>query len=703
MPREALEESPETCYSRWRKREDFFDVLVDTLEGVLSCLDAVSSSAAGAKSLYAQVFFSALRNVDFIICLVIMKNACAPLRNCSTVFRCGNPADILCEVEKIPSIIETLSNTLANITTVHSSWFDQAFQLATRIAPEQVCFSEEVNSFESPEIYYRESLSIPLLTSLIDEMKYSFAESHLKALSALSLLPTCSPQPILTESTDKPFSLFLKELPEPEAAEQEINAWSAVWREKYQDVAPPTSIAETLAHVESKNHPTVTLLLKQVAVLPSVSMEFDLMKTTLNSIREKWGLNMEFCRGQAMLSVGEVGAQMSAVCAALATKYPKAIRTISSALSLNVWLAKSSPVTEIANGALLIQKMLQWFTEDVERQNRLEDMILHVFRTDEGKGNELRDKLVKNWDKSHVVHQVIVESLEAVVLCLNELKGQGSSTSDQQRALQFFTAIRSFDFILVTVVQKNVLKVTEKLSEGLLGKPLDVLMSVNSLPDVKAQLGQLLTDIDTHHKAWFDEAVALASKLHVPMLHSALLEPLSEFYKESVSTKAVGHSISEVDGLFTEKVTDTLKCLEIVPYAMSKVETSILSGLVSSLYKADLPDEVSLYTEMKLWKDKWLDPLAGYLPTTVLDALKTSQIRSFVNIETLLRLQVILPFSRRESHFRQGKRSLQEFTGLPLHLQISINIRYFVQVAAAFSIFYYLKSKNICPKKKVPR
>lgn len=828
MPREALEESPETCYSRWRKREDFFDVLADTLEGILSCLDAVSSSVTGAKSLHAQVLSTALRNMDFIICLVIMKNACAPLRNCSTVFRCGNPADILCEVEKIPSIIDTLSNTLANITTVHSSWFEQAFQLATKIAPEQVCFSEEVNSYESPEIYYRENLSIPLLTSLIIEMKYSFADSHLKALAALSLLPSCSPQPILSESADKPFSLFLRELPEPEAAEQEINAWSAVWREKYQDIAPPTSIAETLAHVESKNHPTVTLLLRQVAVLPSVSMEFDLMKTTLNSIRdvvkntvckgnkldhvmllshattlqrlpeviekcmelnpesrpclskvmttlqklhlenevkpvveqingtssaeqlaettqltegprktvsfydpplreqilkeiwdsqfftvitdqaveieghlyvplcirylnkedtqceetlafipfaedvlsltetvetalsEKWGLNMEFCRGQAMLSVGEVGAHMSAVSAALATKYPKAMRTISSALSLNVWLAKSSPVPEIASGAVLIENILQWFTDDVERQNRLEDMILHVFSSDEGKGNELRDKLVKNWNRSHVVHVVIVEILEAVMLCLNELKGPGS-TSDQKQAFRFFTAIRSFEFILVTVVQKNVLKVTEKLSEGLLGKPLDMLMSVNSLADVKAQLGQLLTDIDAHHKAWFDEAVALASKLHITMLHSALLEPLSEFYKESVSMKVVQHSITELEGSFTEKVIDTLRCLEIVPYAMSKVETSILSSLVGSLYKADLPDEVSLYTEMKLWKDKWLDPLAGYLPTTVLDALKTSQIRSFVNIETLLRLQVILPFSRRESNFRQGKRSLQEF------------------------------------------
>ncbi|XP_035522546.1 uncharacterized protein si:dkey-250d21.1 [Morone saxatilis] len=833
MPREALEEMPETCCSRWKKREDFFDILVDTLEGILSCLDAVSSSAIGSKSMHAQVLSTALRNMDFIVTLVILKNACAPLRNCSTVFRCGNPADILCEVEKIPSIIETLNKLLENVSTVHSSWFEQAFQLATKVAPEQVCFSEEASSYESPEIYYRENLSVPLLKSLIDEMKYSFSDNHLKALSVLSLLPSCNP--ILSESTDKPFSLYLTDLPEPEAAEQEINAWASVWREKYQDVSPPTSIAETLVHPESKSHPTVTLLLRLVAVLPSVSMEFDLMKTTLNSMRDllkntvckgsrmdrvmllshcttlqrlpeviekcmavdpesspclsqvmgtlqrlklenaaeteshassvaekptdgevksadnevrlevtegprktvsfyepqlreqilkelwdsqfftviteqaveidgelyvplciryfnkediqceetlafipfgedpvvladaietalsqKWGLNMEYCRGQAMLSVGKFGAQMRDVSLAIAKKYPQAVRTVSSALSLNVWLGRSSPAEEVANGAILIGKILHWLTEDAERQNKLEDMIIHVFQHDEGKGNELRDKLIKNWEKSHDMHEVMVEILEAVMLCLNELKGEGC-TSNQQQASQFFDAIRNFEFILSTVVQKNILSLTKKLSQSLQGKPLDMLLAVNSLPELKASLRQLNSDIDTHHKAWFEEAVVLASKLHVTMLHSVLLEPLSEFYKESVSVKVVEHSIAEIDDLFTEKVLDTLRCLEIVPYAMSKVETSILSGLVFHLYKEDLPDQVSLHSEMKSWKEKWLDPLAGYLPTTVLDTLKTSQIRSFSNIETLLRLQVILPFSRRESNFRQGKRSLQEF------------------------------------------
>lgn len=283
MPREALDEMPETCHSKWNKREDFFDLLVDTLEGVLGCLDAFVTTSSGLKSKHAHVLCTLLRNIDFIVTLVILKNVCAPLRNCSTVFRCGNPADILCEVEKIPSIIETLNKMLQNVSAIHPAWFEQAYQLATKLAPEQVCFSGEVGDYESPEIFYREKLTIPLLKSLVNEMEYSFSDSHLKALSLLSLLPSCSP--ILTESTKHPYSLYFSDLPEPETANQDINIWASIWREKPQEVAPPTSIAETLFHPESKNHPSVSLLLRLVAVLPSVSMECDLMKTTLNSTK----------------------------------------------------------------------------------------------------------------------------------------------------------------------------------------------------------------------------------------------------------------------------------------------------------------------------------------------------------------------------------------------------------------------------------
>ena len=385
----------------------------------------------------------------------------------------------------------------------------------------------------------------------------------------------------------------------------------------------------------------------------------DAVETALS---EKWGLNMAYCRGLALLSVGPVGAQMRAVCASLAAKYPQAVRAVSSAVSLNVWLARSSPAAEAADGAVLTESLLQWFTADARRQNKLEDAILGAFPLDETHGHELRDKLVKSWERSHDMQELTAELLEPLMLCLNDLKdGGGGDAAERRQAGEFFDAVRSFEFLFATVVGKHVLAATGKLSVSLQGKPLDMLLAVDTLPDLTEALCKLRCEVDARHKAWFQEAVALAARLQVATLHPVLLEPLSDFYAESVSTKVIEHSITEVADLFAERVLDTLRALEIVPYAMSKVETPTFGGLLFRLYSEDLPDKVSLFQEIKSWKEKWLDPLAGYLPTTVLDTLKTSQIRSFSNIEMLLRLQVVLPFSRKESSFRVGKRSLQGF------------------------------------------
>ncbi|XP_007259509.3 uncharacterized protein si:dkey-250d21.1 isoform X1 [Astyanax mexicanus] len=298
-PREALAEVPETCLSRWKKMEDFFDILVDMLEGVLSCLDSVSNNANGSwsnsMSIHALILSTAIRESDFVIPLVILKNVCAPLRNCSTVFRCGNPADIIFELEKIPQIVETLSKTLENISAVHTTWFEEAVQLAAKVSG-GLSYPETVVGYDSPEVGYREVVSRPVLSGLIEEVKFNFDDCHLKALKVLSLLPTCNPLPILPEAPDKLYTIYQSDLPEPDMAEEDINTWATAWREKYQDTSPPASISETLHHPEAKSHPNVTALLKLVAVLPSISMECDLMKTTLNSMRTLLR-NEIICRG----------------------------------------------------------------------------------------------------------------------------------------------------------------------------------------------------------------------------------------------------------------------------------------------------------------------------------------------------------------------------------------------------------------------
>ncbi|KAL4608743.1 hypothetical protein GN956_G24848 [Arapaima gigas] len=842
-PREALAESPETCCSRWKKREDFFDILVDTLEGVLSCLDSVSTNSGGewtnSMSLHARMLLATVQKADFITTLVILKNACSPLKNCSTVFRCGNPADIICEMDKIVPIIECLSNVLENMNVIHAPWFEEATQMATRITSSQIKFPEESDNFSSPENYYKETLTIPVLNGLIEEMKYNFSDRHLKALKVLCLLPTCNPQDMVSENLP---NMYQTDLPEPDMLERDITNWAGVWKEKCQDVSPPASISETLLHPESKSHLNVSTLLKVVAVLPSVSMECDLMKSTLNSMRtflrngtskhrktdivmlhmyrttiqpledvlnkcidvepegqslihqlqqkirslqlesefstlenntpeetselqlalnnnftlyaankqnsesdglgqnqvasfycpsvreeilkelwdsqffsiitqpavevdavcyipvcvryldkrevqceetlafiplssdpvafagtmemvlsEKWGLNMEFCRGQALLSTGNVGTQMKAVSAVISKKYPMVVRTASSAVSLNVWLARSLPDVSLARCVVAVEEMLKWFSDGARVQAKLEDMIAWTFRQDEEKGNELRDNLSSDWDKSHNAFEVVIELLEDAMHVLYEIMRSPENDCQRGQAQLLSSIIRDFEFIFTVIILKNILSITKNLSQRLQGKALDIVSAVNCLPPILASLNKIKVDINTYHETWFQEAAALATKLHVRLLHPVLQKALSDHYRNSMSLKAVEHLIAEITELFSDHTLSVFRCLTVVPYVMSKMEAAGLENDIASVFKEDLPDASSLSSEVTTWRRKWTDSMGGYLPTTVLDTLKLFDIRCFGNIEMLLRVLVVLPFARKESTFRQGRRSLQEF------------------------------------------
>lgn len=437
-----------------------------------------------------------------------------------------------------------------------------------------------------------------------------------------------------------------------------------------------TVIIEQDVEIDSETHVPIciryldgqdTQCEETLAFLP-LSSDLKAFADSLEAVlSEKWGLNMAFCRGLSLLGVGTVGAQMKLALALLTERYPQVICTLSSVVSLNVWLARSSPAAVAGCRGHLLEELLQWFTVDVQRQARLDDTIMCLFAEDEAKGNELRDKLnCKHWERSHDTLDLVVDLLEAITLCLGEMRHEMSGP-ERRDVLRFYDALQDFQTIFTVVALKYVLSITKTLSEGLQGKPLDMLHAVNDLPVLPVTLGEVKTNLDSHHQTWFTEAVALASKLQVHLLHPALLEPLSEHYRETISRVAVDHAIAEVTELFPERVIDAVRCLQVVPYVMSRTENNCVDVGLVSMFKEDLPDLASFPSEAQKWKAKWTNSMGAhlYLPSTALDTLKVSDIRSFSNVESLLRILVVLPFSRRESTFRQGRRALQEFAQQP--------------------------------------
>lgn len=431
-------------------------------------------------------------------------------------------------------------------------------------------------------------------------------------------------------------------------------------------------------HVDIEGHPYIPVgicylgdqsicedILAFVPLNKDMNAFVDAVTTTLS---EKYGLNLAFCRGQSFLSrAGVEGAQMRAVASLLSQRYPQAVCTLNSSVSLNMWLARSSAVTEIADSCTWVEKLLQWLTEDAEKLAKLQTMVASQFQQDNSKLCELRSKLTgRQWERRHDILELAVEILPPIMRCLIDMKENSEDQAEKIQALNFLCVFQNFEFILSIVIMKNILSLIKNLSQGLQGGPLDLYRAANGLPDLLSALKNMTVAVDGHLQPWFQEAVELASKLKISVHHTSQ-EPLIVHYREVVSKGAIEHLISEIRALFSDQVLSALRCMQVVPYVISKMDGCLTDIDFFKVYQDDLPDWSALQVELQRWKDKWLESTAACqpLPTHVPDTLKASDVTSFPNIATVLQLLMVLPCCRTEGLVRQGKKSLSEFIQQP--------------------------------------
>uniref|UniRef100_W5MBH1 THAP-type domain-containing protein n=1 Tax=Lepisosteus oculatus TaxID=7918 RepID=W5MBH1_LEPOC len=287
-PKELVAEEPRTSCLNLVKREDIFDILVDRFEGLLKCLDTVSSNTSGSWSdrlaLQASLLSGVMRDTDFVVTLVLLKRAFSLSRSFCHVFQCGNSASIVSEMDKAGATIDFLKNALANIDVVHPAWFEEALQLANKVNGGRVSFPQDSCSFESPERYYKQTLSIPILSSLMEEIRHAFSDSHLKTLKYLALVPSCNPGTSVPECLEKMPIIHQIDLPEPDTVQEDLSNWGSFWKEK-SGVSLPASVYDTLLHPESECSSNVFTLLKVLAVLPSIRPQSSITEDGLTSLR----------------------------------------------------------------------------------------------------------------------------------------------------------------------------------------------------------------------------------------------------------------------------------------------------------------------------------------------------------------------------------------------------------------------------------
>ena len=178
------------------------------------------------------------------------------------------------------SVVNDLGAVRSNIDTEFDTAYNQAMRMAERMyvtpsTPRMVQrkMHRDNNEAANPKEYYKRVIAIPILDTLISEMKFRFNKFSITASKVLYLVPElkCSESDIVTKIA--PVSKMYKaDLINPDIVDQEIT----LWMKKREDV-PKSQRGSTLAKAtkecDEDLFSNIFLLLKIACTLPVTSCE----------------------------------------------------------------------------------------------------------------------------------------------------------------------------------------------------------------------------------------------------------------------------------------------------------------------------------------------------------------------------------------------------------------------------------------------
>ncbi|KAG9466168.1 52 kDa repressor of the inhibitor of the protein kinase [Eleutherodactylus coqui] len=395
----------------------------------------------------------------------------------------------------------------------------------------------------------------------------------------------------------------------------------------------------------------------------------------LTTITEKWKLNLEYCRGQSYVASSKLSSKMKIVASRLLQKCPQATYTLCSSCALNIWLAKSIPVTGVSVVLGTLEDIYLFFSKSPNLERELEDTVSSLFMDNVEKGNELKEILRSEWISRHDTFEIIVTLLHSLVLCLDRIACDNTfswNTRITSHAFVLSSALTDFDFVVTIVILKNALSFTRAFGKNLQGLTSDVFSAANSLTAVLHTLNEVMENIEVYHEFWFEEAMNLAAKMDIPvklpgrfhrMQHMNLQPDLTSeiFYKEALSIPTIQHVIQGLKDVFSEQHLKALKCLSLVPSVMGQLKFSTSEEHNTDLYKYDLPSPETLSAELHCWRVKWKHRGKDVeLSSNIFESLHLPDIKFFPNVYALLKVLCILPVFKVENEkFESGRKRLK--------------------------------------------
>ena len=181
------------CKTRWVARIDALEVFFDLFPFVFQTLDVISEGSAGGwnteSSRQAANRLSSITKFSFIISFVVTKECLGYVKGLTISLQ--RRANYICNAyREVTSVVSALTELHGQIDTTHKKWFDKAVglgQLVRSREPEipRQCRIQTARSNmpgDTPEVYYRQTVSVPFLDELVAHLKTRFSNLQEKAI-----------------------------------------------------------------------------------------------------------------------------------------------------------------------------------------------------------------------------------------------------------------------------------------------------------------------------------------------------------------------------------------------------------------------------------------------------------------------------------------------------------------------------------------
>lgn len=274
----------EACNSKWTDQHDAFEIAVDLLEALLLCMDSIHDNEDhkwnDEVAHNAFVISEALADFEFVMTLVVLKNTLSFTRAFGKNLQ-GQTNEVFFASSSLTAVLHSLNEVFENIEVYHEFWFEEAVSLAAALEiPVKIprlyyrkrpATGEEVQ----PETYYKENVTVPVVTHVIRELSDFFSEDHLRALKSLSIVPAIMGQLKFNTSEETSAEMYKNDLPNPDTFPAELHCWKIKWKHGTKDVVMPTTIYDTLQLSDAKFFPNVCAVLKILYSLPVFALTSD--------------------------------------------------------------------------------------------------------------------------------------------------------------------------------------------------------------------------------------------------------------------------------------------------------------------------------------------------------------------------------------------------------------------------------------------